>query len=148
MRKIIGLAALPILLAGCDAMMYKPFAPGNALNRDGNLLGAKQPTPSELASADYGGFIEQEAAQGLAQAWLVLRLKDAESAKYQWGKVDKGWVKDAPIIGGSIYTGYVMHALVNSKNSYGGYTGFEEWTFLFRDGGVARAYHQSGIPVQ
>ncbi len=135
-------------LTGCDAMMYKPFAPGNALNKDGNLMGAKQPTADELAAADYGAPIDQEHAQQQVTAWMTYRLKDADSAKYQWGTVDRGFVKDAPIIGGHIYTGYVLHALVNAKNSYGGYSGFEEYTFLFRDGQIARAYHQSGIPIQ
>jgi len=33
----ILLVAATVILSGCDAMMYKPFAPGNAFNRDGNL---------------------------------------------------------------------------------------------------------------
>jgi len=135
------------LLSGCDAMAYRPFAPGNALNRDGNLFGAKQPTSAELAKADYGSPVSQDEAQKQVVAWMTLHLKDADSAKYQWGEVQKDFVKDAPIIGGAIYTGYVLRALVNAKNGYGGYVGFETYTFLFRDGRIARVYHNSGIPI-
>jgi hypothetical protein len=41
-RSKLAIVALAIALAassGCSAMMYKPFAPGNALNRDGDLFG-------------------------------------------------------------------------------------------------------------
>jgi hypothetical protein len=32
----------------------------------------------------------------------------------------------------------LLPVLVNAKNSYGGYTGFEQWGFLFHNGSLLR----------
>jgi hypothetical protein len=116
-------------LTGCDAMMYKPFAPGNALNSDGTLLGGS-PTEAAAAAGDYGHEIDQATAQQAAEAWLQLHLKDGESARNQWGTVQRGYAKDPLITGGDVHYGFMLPVMVNAKNSFGGYTGFELRVFF------------------
>jgi hypothetical protein len=139
-------AATALLLQGCDAMMYRPFAPGNVFNRDGTLLDGR-PTEAAQNSADYGAAIEQSTAQQLAESWLTLHLKDSESARYQWGVIQRGYTKDPLISGGAVNYGYLLPVLVNAKNSYGGYTGFEQWGFLFHNGSLLRVMHNGAIAM-
>lgn len=145
MRKMNLLTiVLSLQLIGCDAMMYKPFAPGNAFNRDGTLLGGR-PTDATLTAGDYGSEVDQTSAQQAAQGWLELHLKDGESARYQWGNIQRGYAKDALVSGGDLHFGYMLPVMVNAKNSFGGYTGFEQWGFLFHDGQMIRVIHNGAI---
>jgi hypothetical protein len=144
--KLLFPLAAALVLQGCDAMMYRPFAPGNAFNRDGTFLDGR-PTEAAQSAADYGAPIEQSEAQKLAESWLTLHLKDSESARYQWGTIQRGYSKDPLISGGSVNYGYLLPVLVNAKNSYGGYTGFEQWGFLFRNGSLLRVMHNGTIAM-
>ncbi|MBS0160742.1 MAG: hypothetical protein JSS26_19350 [Nitrospira sp.] len=144
--KLALLCTVAFVLQGCDAMMYRPFAPGNALNRDGTFLDGR-PTEAAQSAADYGTSIEQSAAQQLAESWLTLHLKDSESARYQWGVVQRGYTKDPLISGGAVNYGYLLPVLVNAKNSYGGYTGFEQWGFLFHNGTLLRVMHNGAVAM-
>ena len=144
--KLALLCTVAFVLQGCDAMMYRPFAPGNALNRDGTFLDGR-PTEAAQSAADYGTSIEQSAAQQLAESWLTLHLKDSESVRYQWGVVQRGYTKDPLISGGAVNYGYLLPVLVNAKNSYGGYTGFEQWGFLFHNGTLLRVMHNGAVAM-
>lgn len=127
---IIAVMILASMITGCASTAFR------------------EPTYQELSAASYGAPIAQDDAQALALRFLSARLKDADSAKYQWGSVERGYLKDAPIIGGRAYAGYVMHVEVNAKNSYGGYAGFQDFAFLFFNGSINRVYHETGIPIQ
>jgi hypothetical protein len=53
----------------------------------------------------------------------------------QYGQVTSpqhDWIRDAPIEGHQMHYGWGVLASVNAKNSYGGYTGFQTYHFLFR----------------
>lgn len=101
------------------------------------------PTPDQLASADYGSPVSQKEAQAKASAFLRRYLKDPDSANIEWGTVGTGWVREAPIYGGTLRFGYVLEANINAKNSFGGYTGYRPYRFLFYNGSLISAYgHQ------
>lgn len=123
MRAIIVLVAA-VMLAGC----------------------AFGPTPAEIAAIDYGQPVEQRAAEQQAAAYLGKVLKDPASAQVSFGRVYQGYYTSAPISGSKISAGYMLDALVNAKNSYGGYTGAKPYRFLFRSGVLINAWKvtQSG----
>lgn len=74
-----------------------------------------------------------------ARAYMETVLKDAMSAQYRfeqpvraysnigWGQPNGGQVE---------WTGYLVKAYVNAKNSYGAYTGYRPYMFLFKDDAV------------
>ncbi|HXK40724.1 MAG TPA: hypothetical protein VJ046_01330 [Candidatus Paceibacterota bacterium] len=107
------------------------------------------PTNEELANADYGLPISQQEAEEKACIFLKRYLKDPDSAKIEWGTVQTGWIREAPILGGQLRFGYLLTANVNAKNSFGGYTGYKPYQFLFFNGSIVSVYAQqelSGTP--
>lgn len=100
------------------------------------------PTQEELATADYGSIISQEDAQRKAQSFISSSLKDPNSAQYQWGNVEKGWIRHAPAYGGGLVFGYILDVNVNAKNSFGGYVGFKPYQFVFYNGVIKTVYGQ------
>ncbi len=92
------------------------------------------PTAEEFAKADYGTPITQQAAQDKAQSWLKGVLKDPSSAQYDWGTVQSGWARKAPIEGGKLIWGYRLEAKINARNSFGGYNGYKPYVFMFKNG--------------
>ena len=95
---------------------------------------ASGPTPQDIAGANYGSAIEQEAAENRVKQYFNGTLKDPYSAQFQFSKVEKG---------------YIMTVNVNAKNSYGGYTGNQGYQFLFQNGLLVKGLklHPSGIPT-
>lgn len=102
---------------------------------------ASSPTIEQQAAADYGQSIEQDAAEAAAKVFLGSRLKDPYSAVYECGPIAKGFVQSAPLVGQKMQFGWLLDCAVNSKNSFGAYTGAKPYQFLFRDG---RIIHASG----
>lgn len=100
---------------------------------------AMAPSQQEMAAADYGSPIAQDVAQAKVIEFLSHTLKDPESARIEWGMIEKGWVKDGAVYGGATVFGYGLSARVNAKNSFGGYVGAEPYFFLFRNGDLVRA---------
>lgn len=97
---------------------------------------ASKPTNEEIMNADYGFFITNVDAENLAKDWLNKRLKDPYSAQYSFNTVERAYAV-APIInGGTKYFGYRLIANVNAKNSFGGYTGYKEYQFFFKNGRI------------
>ena len=94
---------------------------------------ASPPTADEFAKADYGSPITQQAAQDKAQSWLKGVLKDPSSAQYDWGTVQQGWARTAPIEGGKLIWGYRLDAKINARNSFGGYNGYKPYLFMFKN---------------
>jgi len=92
-------------LSGCDAMMYKPFAPGNAFNRDGNLLGVKD---------------EQKARAERTQLLLQTRPKcnDSKTCERQWIAA-RNWVINTCAM--KIQT--ITDGYIETYNSVGANTG-------------------------
>ena len=103
------------------------------------------PTQEELSNADYGPPISQELAQRQALEFLKGSLKDPGSARIDWSTVSPGWMREAPLHGGSLKFGYVLNASVNAKNSYGGYIGYKPFKFLFFNGKIISVYAQQEL---
>lgn len=63
-------------------------------------------------------------------------LKDPESARYTFQPTFKGYSQDGSMSdsSGGVRYGYVAPVLVNAKNSYGGYTGNQQYVFMFSGG--------------
>lgn len=103
------------------------------------------PTSEQLATADYGSPISQQDAETLAKKFLSRHLKDPNSATYEWNSVYTGWLREAPINGGSLKFGYILEGMVNAKNSFGGYTGSKPFKFIFYNGNISSVYSQQEL---
>jgi hypothetical protein len=89
-----------------------------------------QPTREEIASADYGKF--PDAYKDIIKKYMSKKLKDPESARYEF---EQEPVKSHYGFSPATY-GYAVCVDVNSKNSYGGYSGASTAYFFFRNGVV------------
>jgi hypothetical protein len=88
-------------------------------------------TKEQVDAAEVGpGPGEAEHAKIVARFEML--LKDPQSAQYKW--LDP--YKEALRASGKVDFGWVQPVLVNSKNSYGGYNGFERWNFFLIRGEV------------
>jgi len=112
------LALLCLTFAGCATMSPEQ------LDAEAEKIGYGAPPPKNW--------------QEIVQGFMEFRLRDSMSAVYRFsGEPEKSWLSKAPISGGGLATaGYVVTAMINSKNSHGGYTGFRIYKFLFRDGKI------------
>ena len=83
-----------------------------------NLVGCAV-TP--LTEEEIGAKPDEKVVEYTLKAWLDRNLKDPESAKIMIGKpqLDR-------------YRGWVVCALVNAKNNYGGYIGYEGYRMTYR----------------
>lgn len=111
------------------------------------LLGcaAKPPTQAEIASADYGTSMSQDQAEGLVKGFFRIYLKDPDSAKYVFSEIKRNYYQKSVISGGEVTYGYTMLFSVNAKNSYGGYTGAQDYLAFMRDGRLIAIYEESII---
>ncbi|PKG39733.1 hypothetical protein [Psychromonas sp. Urea-02u-13] len=91
-------------------------------------------SPEEFKSANFG---EKPINYEYDIKSLMSRmLKDPQSALYSFGEPKKGMTQDGWAVGGRKYFGYIVQASINSKNSFGGYTGAKRYYFLFSEGNV------------
>ncbi|KAF1697972.1 hypothetical protein CSC62_07445 [Pseudoxanthomonas jiangsuensis] len=103
---------------------------------------ASAPTADQQRVADYGEPIAQAEAVQLAKAFLATRLKDPYSAVYQCGQPTKGYTEAAPLFGQKMQFGYLLDCAINSKNSFGAFTGAKPYQFLIRNGSIVSARGQ------
>ncbi|MDQ7962786.1 hypothetical protein RDI61_01800 [Pseudomonas plecoglossicida] len=110
---------------------------------------ASGPTPEQIANADYGTPINQDQAEVRVKEYFDGVLKDPDSAKYKFSPIQKSHIVSSAWEGRQLYAGYVMTVKVNAKNSYGGYTGNEDYVFLFHNGELTKGLKASsnGIPI-
>lgn len=112
---IIGLACWLALFTGCTTV-------------------SPEQINAEIAKVGYGADPVAELWQAKVKAFMELRLKDPASAEYKFGEPTKSYLTNPPISGGGLKAaGYDVDVLINAKNSYGGYTGFEAHKFFIRD---------------
>lgn len=109
------------------------------------VLGAVQgckspPKTAEIEKAEIGPTPDPADTERLIRAWGQVNLKDPDSARYTFGPLKRGYYQPNPTPGnGSLTAGKAQFAWeqivgINAKNSYGGYTGQQAYTFYFRDG--------------
>ena len=105
----------------------------------GSNVIARVPSAQEVANADFGGPApSRQQVQNQVVAVVKSKLKDPESGKVQIGDIRRGWlsVPDKPGTSAQLMYGWFVDVQVNARNSFGGYTGFQTWLFMFRDGQV------------
>jgi len=98
------------------------------------LGGCASVTQKEIESANFGQkpINYQQDIRNL----MSRILKDPGSATYEFGEPRKGMTQDGWAVGGKKHFGYIVPALINAKNSFGGYTGAKRYYFLFSEGQV------------
>lgn len=73
--------------------------------------------PALAKDRDIGPEPDYARAKQVVKAWVLQNLKDPDSAKFDWR--GEGWNKTKK--------GWVICGRVNAKNSYGGYTGYQQF---------------------
>ncbi|WP_410707004.1 hypothetical protein [Citrobacter braakii] len=94
----------------------------------------KPPSQMQISSASYGSLPANYQEQ--IKNHMNSILKDPESARYTFQPTFKGYSQDGSMSdsSGGVRYGYVAPVLVNAKNSYGGYTGNQQYVFMFSGG--------------
>jgi hypothetical protein len=111
--RIILFASVLLFLVACVSPQNSPSAEA----------------PSKTAGKappDFGRAPTENAESDIERAMETM-LKDPESAKYRFGMLYKAKSFKGLIRGGGYNYGWGMDFMVNAKNSFGGYTGFEAW---------------------
>ena len=92
---------------------------------------AKEP---DISNLDFG--VSPQDPLEIAKVLMASELKDPDSAQYRWKDTYMGYCKAGWIKGGGDkldWYGWASTIEVNAKNSFGGYTGFQPYTILYRD---------------
>lgn len=132
MKRFLALSACLLALSGCVSEAQKA-------DRAFDSYKATLPEPG----ADYGSYPEQY--QELIKAYMTKTLKDPESARYSEFSTPR---KEHAIANRRAIYGYSSCVLVNAKNSYGGYTGNQQFWFFYRNGQIVRVQNvTTGIKI-
>jgi len=94
------------------------------------------PTQQELATIDYGPAPTNYEA--LIKARFEESLFDPYSAQYVFSPPEQFWFKEAPMMGGRLYSGWMVKTGINAKNRMGGYTGRKYYGVIIKNGQVIR----------
>ena len=88
------------------------------------------PSTKEMAAASYG---ERPVNYGKTiKEYMEVHLKDPESAQFKVSEPATGWWQDT--VFGKKHYGWRILVLVNAKNSFGAFTGFQPYYFCYEDG--------------
>jgi len=115
-RRVLLLELLLLTLVGCATM----------------------PSQQEIANLDYGQPISIDYKKAI-KTFFAETLYDPYSAHYRFGTPTKIWIKDPPLAGGGITAGYAVATKINAKNRLGGYTGYQNYLFIFKNDSIIRA---------
>jgi hypothetical protein len=86
--------------------------------------------------------------EALIKAEMEYMLKDPESARFRFGTPTRAYSNKGLIYGGGIaFVGHAVTVHINARNSYGGYTGFKEYTALFSNGSLWKVIEGNGQPL-
>jgi hypothetical protein len=120
MKKII-LLTMSILMFGCSGL------PNDA------SFGEKPPSPSMYE----------------VKKIFSTKLKDPSSAKYKIGNPVKGYIDNGWVVPGVDWYGWWVPVYVNSKNGFGGYSGFKKYALYELRGDNGSAWvtkrHYNGL---
>jgi len=89
---------------------------------------------STATETDYGPP-PPENHQDIAAQVIRQQLKDPDSAQFQFGGIARDAIQTGPMSPTAMLV-WRTSALVNAKNSYGGYTGFQPWHLAWKNGRV------------
>ncbi len=93
---------------------------------------ATGPTPQQLANADYGPPPPAN-YKDLVKKEFELQLIDPVSAIYRFNEPSQGYIKASPLYGTQLTFGWRACGLINAKNRFGGYVGWEPFFVLFKN---------------
>lgn len=115
---LLTTALLSLPLTGCG-VMYE--------SRRAELL--------ESASPEDYGPPPPEDHQEIGEQMIRAALKDPDSAKFQWADprrdiIQQGFASPTPALV------WLAPVKVNAKNGFGGYTGFKQYCFAWKDGAL------------
>ena len=100
------------------------------------LAGCAVNQPVDWSKADYGPYPQDY--EQIVKQHMQERLKDPDSAKYQFpGKPVAGYEH----IAGKTDFGWYLCPLVNAKNSYGAYTGYQQYYIMIKNGIVISSFN-------
>ena len=96
--------------------------------------------PEENQSTEAGAYPENY--KELVNQYFDNRLKEPYTAKFRFIEKPARALQRFPSgpEGDNRHLGYLVYVDVNAKNSYGGYTGWEEFRFLIRDGQIVHRF--------
>jgi hypothetical protein len=127
------LARALLVLSGCATL---------GLTSCASLNGPRFPSDEQIRAANYGTAPAPDAFERAIREWATTNLKDPSSLQLREisEQSTKGWLRVcATRIRGyndclewSFIFGHLVDAQLNAKNSYGGYTGYQPYTFIFR----------------
>jgi hypothetical protein len=106
------------------------------------------PPQQEIQNADYGSPITLEESEPQVKAAMETILKDGISAIYKCSLGGKGWLGSGMAWDGVNVYGYMLVCEINGKNSYGAYSGFEHYMFVFTNGKLRRGVRTDGMAMQ
>ncbi len=107
------------------------------------LISCVPPTREELAGADYGNYPSNY--KETIKSYLNRNLKDPDSAKIEYlNEPRTAW----STWGGGKKFGYAVCANVNSKNSFGGYTGYKIGYYLIKNDTIILPMTGEGVYMQ
>ncbi len=100
---------------------------------------ASAPTQDQISRANYGHDMRPEECIALAEKTIANSLKDPNSAQFRHGAACyKGYWDSIPVLGMNAVFGWIQVGAVNGKNSYGGYSGFQQYQVLMNNGIAVR----------
>ena len=93
---------------------------------------ASSPSVDEFSKADFGVYPENY--QELVKESLKYQLFDPISAQFEFIDVPKQGAWDRGIInGGGHEYGWIGFVMINAKNRYGGYTGYQNYIYVIKN---------------
>ncbi|MBX3463222.1 MAG: hypothetical protein KF830_08625 [Planctomycetes bacterium] len=93
-------------------------------------LASTTPATKEVEKAEFGA--QPVGVEKALREQILAALKDPESARIEFQAARPTWGR---VVGQpDTVFGWEVTAMVNAKNSYGGYTGAKPWSFMLRDG--------------
>jgi len=99
------------------------------------LSGCATVSKQEAMTADFGPL--PAGYQDEIKAFISPKLKDPYSAVYDFGIPRKGAARDGLIFGCGKHYGWIIPVGINAKNSFGGYTGEQQFIFMLSEGRVS-----------
>ncbi len=126
MKKILLASIISFMFSGCAAPQKPEPDPMSTI---------------DFSKADYGQAPSDYKMQ--IKEWLQNNLKDPDSAKISEPtalRKEVAFQNSQPIFG------YTTCMGVNSKNSYGGYTGTQGYWFFFHNGKIVMAQNMDQFP--
>jgi hypothetical protein len=100
---------------------------------------ATAPTQDDMARLGFGEPLTIDYQQVIRNHFAET-LFDPYSAVLRIGEPARGAVRLPPLAGGKYFSGYLVLVQVNAKNRMGGYTGYKDYLFVFRDDRLIRVF--------